>query len=107
MNRVAGKNACLNLESVDADVVRNVALFSDVELQPFAAFFGGLLAQEVVKLTGKFSPLSQMLYHDCFEVLPESRPMDVAPRGSRYDDHISMFGVFFVVIAEYRIGMGV
>ena len=33
-----------------------------------AAFFGGVVAQEVVKFTGKYQPLKQWLHLDFFEV---------------------------------------
>lgn len=39
---------------------------------PLAAFYGGYVAQEVVKaITGKFSPTNQFFYYDAIEVLPE------------------------------------
>lgn len=31
---------------------------------PMTAFLGGVVAQEVVKFTGKFTPLHQFLYFD-------------------------------------------
>lgn len=37
-------------------------------MQPMAAFFGGVVAQEVVKFTGKYQPLNQWLHLDAFEV---------------------------------------
>lgn len=38
---------------------------------PLAAFFGGLVSQEIIKcLTNKFIPVRQIYYHDCVEVLP-------------------------------------
>ncbi|CAM9963105.1 unnamed protein product, partial [Discosporangium mesarthrocarpum] len=42
------------------EVVHKVALYSSVEVQPLAAYFGGVVAQEVVKATGKFTPLNQV-----------------------------------------------
>lgn len=38
-------------------VLRNVAMFASVCISPIAAFFGGVIAQEIVKFTGKYSPL--------------------------------------------------
>lgn len=66
--------------------------------QPLAAFFGGVVAQEVVKFTGKYQPLKQWLHLDAFEALPSERPtpQDTAPRNSRYDDLIAMYGAKFV-----------
>ena len=52
-----------------------------------SAFLGGIVAQEVVKFTGKYSPLKQWLHYDCFEALPENNTnVDRTPMGSRYDD---------------------
>lgn len=42
---------------------------------PLAAFFGGFVAQEIVKaITGKFTPNNQFFYYDAIEVLPEFDP---------------------------------
>lgn len=39
---------------------------------PLCAFFGGFVAQEVIKaITGKFTPCKQVFYYDASEVLPE------------------------------------
>jgi len=56
-----------------------------------SAFFGGIVAQEVVKFTGKYSPLKQWLHYDFFEALPD-KSVDRTPTGSRYDDQIQIFG---------------
>ena len=102
----AGKKAA-NVHSVDAvdeDVVKNTARFAECTFQPMTCFFGGVVAQEVVKLTGKFTPLRQWLHLDCFEVMPElcideGNPdvfkvsaEDRKPVGSRYDDLIMILG---------------
>jgi len=50
-----------------------------------AAFLGGVLAQEIVKYTGKYSPLKQWLHYDIFETLPQG-DVDRTPMNSRYDD---------------------
>jgi ubiquitin-activating enzyme E1 len=59
-----------------------------------AAFLGGVVAQEVVKFTGKYSPLHQCLYVDMFELLP-SHVADWQPMNSRYDDQIAILGQGF------------
>jgi len=51
--------------------------------------------QEVVKCTGKYQPLNQWLHLDCLEVLPSERPTDTAPRHTRYDDLVTIFGASF------------
>ena len=51
-----------------------------------AAFFGGVVAQEIVKHTGKYSPLKQWLHYDIFETLPRTDKVDRTPLNCRYDD---------------------
>ncbi|KAF1774487.1 Ubiquitin-activating enzyme E1, Cys active site [Phytophthora cactorum] len=91
----AHKQEVMKLEELDEKIVRQAALYSAVELHPLAAFYGGVIAQEVVKLTGKFTPLKQWLHLDAFEVLPDERPTDAKPIGSRYDHMITTFGLSF------------
>eukprot|EP00004_Rigifila_ramosa_P002992 TRINITY_DN1309_c0_g1_i1.p1 TRINITY_DN1309_c0_g1~~TRINITY_DN1309_c0_g1_i1.p1 ORF type:complete len:1097 (-),score=298.82 TRINITY_DN1309_c0_g1_i1:48-3098(-) len=83
------------IDSAGEDVVRKLLRGCHAVLNPMCAIFGGLMGQEVIKaITGKFHPLDQWLYMDFVEALPEkeSDPSDYAPRGSRYDDQIAVFG---------------
>jgi len=57
-----------------------------------AAFFGGIVAQEIVKFTGKYSPLKQWLHYDIFNSLPTGEHIDRRPLGCRYDDQICVYG---------------
>jgi ubiquitin-activating enzyme E1 len=70
---LVNKEGALSLrpEDISGDVVSRVAALSSAELPALCAFFGGVVAQEVVKFTGKYMPLRQWLYLDAFEVLPE------------------------------------
>jgi ubiquitin-activating enzyme E1 len=38
-------------------VVRNAVSFAKACISPLSAFFGGVVAQEIVKYTGKYSPM--------------------------------------------------
>lgn len=68
-------------------IVKNCAHYAGSSLVPMTAFFGGIIAQEIVKLTGKYTPLRQWLHYDIFETLPEdTASLDRAARNSRYDD---------------------
>lgn len=95
LNSTCGRPLVLAVDELDEDVVYKVALHAAVELQPVATFFGGVVAQEVVKLAGKFQPLDQWLHLDWFEILPSEKPTDTAPIGSRYDNQIAVFGQAF------------
>lgn len=67
-------------------------------ISPIAAGLGGVAAQEVLKaISGKFMPIRQFLYFDGMECLPNPLPSaaDCAPKGSRYDGQIAVFGANF------------
>ena len=80
------------VEEVDAECCKRVAMHAGVELQPLCAFFGGIVAQELVKISGKFTPIMQFLNYHAFEALPDNSPSDTQPLGSRYDDQIAIYG---------------
>jgi ubiquitin-activating enzyme E1 len=56
-----------------------------------ASFFGGIVAQEVIKFTGKYRPLNQWMTHNIFETIPEG-VVNRTPEGGRYDDQIRIYG---------------
>lgn len=57
----------VTVEEIDEKIVEYVARYSQCEISPICAFVGGILAQEVVKFTGKYTPLKGFLYSDAFE----------------------------------------
>ncbi|CAM9583958.1 unnamed protein product [Choristocarpus tenellus] len=71
-------------------------MYSSVEVQPLAAYFGGVVAQEVIKATGKCTPLYQWLHMDFLEMLAEVPPKDSMPRGGRHDHLLALFGEEFL-----------
>lgn len=79
------------VDELDEDVIRKAAAFSACSISAQAAFFGGIVAQEIVKFTGKYSPLKQWLHYDIFESLPENE-VNREPMNCRYDDQIRMYG---------------
>ncbi|XP_011889136.1 PREDICTED: ubiquitin-like modifier-activating enzyme 7 isoform X2 [Cercocebus atys] len=88
-------------QPLDEALVRTVALSSGGVLSPMVAMLGAVAAQEVLKaISRKFMPLDQWLYFDALDCLPEDgellpSPEDCAPRGSRYDGQIAVFGAGF------------
>ncbi|XP_051649112.1 ubiquitin-like modifier-activating enzyme 7 [Manacus candei] len=91
----------LGTHPLDEDIVRAFACVSAGNLCPVAAVVGALAAQEVLKaITRKFLPLNQWLYFDALECLAlagaaQLTEVDCAPRGSRYDGQIAVFGANF------------
>ena len=91
INEVNKASNGITLEEFDEKVIRNVSSYCQACLSPMAAFFGGVVAQEIVKYTGKYSPLKQWLHFDIFETLPRT-PVDRTPMNCRYDDQIIVYG---------------
>lgn len=75
----------LTVEEIDEPVIKNATSFARAQISPLAAFYGGIVAQEIVKFTGKYSPLKQWLHYDIFETLPKGE-VDRTPENYRYDD---------------------
>mmetsp|Transcript_56417 Transcript_56417/g.156170 ORF Transcript_56417/g.156170 Transcript_56417/m.156170 type:complete len:1034 (+) Transcript_56417:90-3191(+) len=93
--KAEGSEKALSVDEVDEAVVKNVCFFSRCMIGPMAAFLGGVVAQEVVKFTGKYTPLHQCLYVDMFELMPAEDPGDCTPVGGRYDDQVAILGQSF------------
>lgn len=81
---------------LDEKLLTELSYQAQGDLNPMAAFFGGLTAQEILKaVSGKFHPVKQWLYFDSLESIPENfkRSEELcAPVGSRYDGQIAVFG---------------
>lgn len=66
------------------------------ELTGFCAFLGGAAAQEVLKASGKFTPIDQWVHHDEPSLVVDECPSNVGPLfGSRYDHQIAVLGKDF------------
>ena len=81
---------------LDEKLIKELSFQAQGDLNPMAAFFGGLAAQEVLKaVSGKFHPINQWLYFDSLESLPTNSKRSeelCAPQNSRYDGQIAVFG---------------
>ena len=79
------------IDEFDDSIFLNAARFASCSISPVAAFFGGVVAQEVVKYTGKYTPITQWLHLDFFKSLPKEE-VKREVTGTRYDDQIVIFG---------------
>ncbi|KAK7538479.1 ubiquitin-activating enzyme E1 [Phyllosticta citribraziliensis] len=99
---------------LDEKIIKELSFQAQGDLSPIAAFFGGLVAQEVLKsVSGKFHPILQWLYFDSLESLPSSttRSEDSCkPLGTRYDGQIAVFGKEYqdklANVKEFLVGAG-
>jgi len=79
------------VDEVDEDIAKNIAMFARCQISPLCSFWGGIICQEAIKYTGKYTPLMQWLHYDVFECLPEKN-VERKLKNSRYDDQIAIFG---------------
>jgi len=84
-------------------------MFACTQISPCCSFWGGIITQEIVKLTGKYTPLKQWLHHEFFEVLPEEEvKRTITP--NRANDFNILFGDEFVEKAasssSFLVGAG-
>ncbi|PFH57387.1 hypothetical protein XA68_15134 [Ophiocordyceps unilateralis] len=99
---------------LDVKLLKELSFQATGDLCPMAAFFGGAAAQEVLKaVSGKFQPICQWMYFDSLESLPKSTartPELCAPRGSRYDGQIAVFGAEYqdkiANLTQFLVGAG-
>ena len=99
---------------LDEKLIKELSFQAQGDLNPMAAFFGGLAAQEVLKaVSGKFHPINQWLYFDSLESLPTNSKRSeelCAPQNSRYDGQIAVFGTEYqeklANTKEFLVGAG-
>ncbi len=96
------------------DLIKQLSYGARGDLTPMDAVLGGMIAQEVLKAcSGKFQPIYQFFTFDSLESLPQNTPIteqNCAPRGSRYDAQIAVFGGDFQDklsnVREFLVGAG-
>ena len=98
----------------DEKLLKELSYQARGDLSPMAAFFGGIIAQEILKaVSGKFQPIKQWLYFDSLESIPTSvkrSPETCRPVGSRYDGQIAVLGTEFqekiANLKQFLVGAG-
>ncbi|KAJ2904461.1 hypothetical protein MKZ38_007992 [Zalerion maritima] len=99
---------------LDRKLIKELSFQAMGDLNPMAAFFGGLTAQEVLKaVSGKFHPIQQWMYFDSLESLPAEcvRSEETCkPQGNRYDGQVAVFGTEFqkkiANMKQFLVGTG-
>ena len=96
-NKKLSKDGKLNwfagVQDWDEKIPCQIASWARAEISPVCAFLGGVVAQEIVKFTGKYTPIDQWLLFDFFETVANlGENVDRTLKNSRYDDQIAIFG---------------
>ncbi|KAJ5159769.1 Ubiquitin-activating enzyme [Penicillium canariense] len=114
--KIANEFAAAGEEKIELDekIIKELSYQARGDLNPLAAFFGGIAAQEILKaVSGKFSPVHQWMYFDSLESLPSSTTRSeesCKPTGSRYDGQIAVFGKEYQEklsnVTQFLVGAG-
>jgi len=81
-----------DLAPVEAKLRRYSSLFQ-AELTGFCAYLGGMIAQEVIKKTGKFTPIEQWIHHDDGVLLVDGASSPTGScEGTRYSYQAAVLG---------------
>eukprot|EP01022_Parablepharisma_sp_SALTPOND_P020985 TRINITY_DN395_c0_g1_i1.p1 TRINITY_DN395_c0_g1~~TRINITY_DN395_c0_g1_i1.p1 ORF type:complete len:5656 (-),score=802.26 TRINITY_DN395_c0_g1_i1:1614-18581(-) len=71
------------ISAKEEDFIRKASYTSTATFSPLCAFIGGIVAQEVIKaITGKYTPINQVMYFNNQEVVPtiEAKDMENAKK---------------------------
>ena len=93
------KDGCEGFDprDINESIVLNTARYAETQILPVCMFLGGIVAQEVVKYTGQYTPLKQWLHHEFFSCLPsETNLSRTLETKDRYSDYVALFGDEFV-----------
>ena len=70
-NKIISENK-IELNENQNKLLHKIIFTHMVQFSPLCAYFGGFAAQEVIKaITNKYSPLNQIIYQDCLELIPD------------------------------------
>lgn len=89
----ARKPSLYRVEEINDNMAETVSKFAITQSAPFNSFWGGVVAQEIVKYTGKFSPLRQWLHYQVFTLcLPDGEVEREIDHNDRFRDQTVLFG---------------
>ena len=83
----------IEFDKDDKKYLEKVFKWCKAQINPICTFLGGIVSQEAIKITGKYTPIHQWLRFDFFETV-EKIPEDANRNllNCRYDDQIAIFG---------------
>lgn len=65
-------------EIFDEEMALNLAKWSKAEISPICNFIGGIMAQEIVKYIGKYSPIAQWIWFDFYNSVKNLKKKNVS-----------------------------
>lgn len=97
-NLIDSKDINISDFEIDEKFITSYMKFSSLEIHAVSAFLGGVLAQEVVKCTGKLTPIPGFMHFSSFESLNDDDLVDAERqyKDTRYDELAALYGWKFV-----------
>ena len=82
------------LKEFDEKIPINMSLYASCEIPCITSFLGGVVAQEIIKTTGKYIPINQWQIFNFLEYLPNDnlRNKDQILSDNRYAEQTAIFG---------------
>ena len=82
-----------DVDEFDEKVVENISRWSKAEIIPMCSIMGGIVAQEAIKFTGKYTPINQWMWIEFFDTVSLlNENIERKLEETRYDDLISIYG---------------
>ena len=82
-----------DIQDWDEKIPFQIASWAKAEISPVCSFLGGIVAQEIIKFTGLYTPINQWLLFDFFETVNNlGDKVDRTLKNGRYDDQIAIYG---------------
>ncbi|OMJ71042.1 hypothetical protein SteCoe_30842 [Stentor coeruleus] len=73
INESSKESNHLFVEEIDKTLLYKISHNARWQLAVFSAYWGGLLCSEVIKFTGKYTPLTQWMNYDWLDLVPEGK----------------------------------
>ena len=86
-----GNKWALNLSKIDKTFLDTVFKYCKFTFTPFTVFLGGIIAEEIIKFTGLYKPVSQWVYFNFFSLmnLPKiNEKINIKPNEENLDTNI-------------------
>ena len=82
-----------DIQKFDKNIAYNIINFFQYQIMPMCSLVGGFISQEIIKATGKYTPLNQWLFFDLYNYkFKYGKINDDNNINNRYHDQICLFG---------------
>lgn len=81
------------IQNYDKNIAYNIIKYSQYKIIPMCSLIGGFVSQEIIKVTGKYTPLNQWMFFNLYDYKFEYGKINNNKNiNNRYHDQICIFG---------------